>query len=77
METVTIEAENIQEARDYVETNYGPVYEKTLRSRGIHKKQSVWENSNILLNRRDIRQLDPPVLKDGDNLYLLPQMAGG
>jgi molybdopterin converting factor small subunit len=76
-ETVTIEAEDIEEARDYVETNYGPVYEKALKSRGIQKKQSVWEDSNILLNRRDIRQLDAPVLKDGDNLYLLPQMAGG
>jgi molybdopterin converting factor small subunit len=74
---VTIEANSIEEARDYVETNYGPVYEKTLKSRGIHKKQSVWDNSNVLLNRRDIRQLDEPVLKDGDNLDLLPPIAGG
>lgn len=75
--TVTIEANSIEEARDYVETNYGPVYEKILKSRGIHKKQSVWDNSNVLLNRRDIQQLDKPVLKDGDNLDLLPPIAGG
>lgn len=75
--TVTIEVNNIEEARDYVETTYGPVYEKTLKSRGIHEKQSVWENSNVLLNRRDIQQLDKPVLKDGDNLDLLPPIAGG
>jgi len=75
--TVTIEANSIEEARDYVEANFGPVYEKKLKSRGIHKKHSIWENSNILLNRRNIRQLDGPVLKDEDNLYLLPRIAGG
>jgi molybdopterin converting factor small subunit len=75
--TVTIEANNIEEARDYVETTYGPVYQKTLTSRGIHVKQSVWENSNVRLNRKAIQQLDEPVLKDGDNLDLLPQIAGG
>lgn len=75
--TVTVEVNTIAEARDYVETAYGPVYEKTLKSRGIHEKQSVWENSHVLLNRRDIRQLDEPVLKDGDNLDLLPPIAGG
>jgi molybdopterin converting factor small subunit len=26
--TVTVKAENIGEARDYVETNFGPVFEK-------------------------------------------------
>ena len=74
--TVTIEANNIKEARDY-ERTYGPAYAKKLKSRGIHEKQSVWENSHVLLNRRDIRQLDGLVLKDGDNLDLLPPMAGG
>jgi molybdopterin converting factor small subunit len=75
--TVTVEVDTIDEARNYVETTYGPVYEKTLKSRGIHAKQSVWENSNVLLNRRAIRPLDAPVLKDGDNLDLLPPIAGG
>ena len=77
MGTVTAEVNTLEEARDYVEMTYGPVYEKTLKSRGIHEKQSVWENSNVLLNRRDIRQLDEPVLKDGDILDLLPPIAGG
>jgi molybdopterin converting factor small subunit len=74
---VTVEVNSIEEARDYVETNYGPVYQKKLESRGIKKKQSVWDNSNILLNGRNIRQLDEPVLKDGDNLDLVSIVAGG
>jgi len=75
--TVTVEVNTIEEARNYVETTYGPVYEKTLKSRGIYEKQSVWENSNVLLNQREIRRLDEPVLKDGDKLDLLPPIAGG
>jgi len=74
---VTVEVNSIDEARDYVETNYGSVYQKKLKSRGIKKKQSVWDNSNVLLNGRNIRQLDETVLKDGDNLDLLPRVAGG
>jgi len=75
--SVTVEANSIDEARDYVETNYGPVFQKKLQSRGIKKKQSIWDNSNVLLNGRNIRQLDETVLKDGDNLDLLPRVAGG
>jgi len=74
---VTVEVNSIDEARDYVETNYGPVYQKKLKSRGIKKKQSVWDNSNVLLNGMNIKQLDEPFLKDGDNLYLLPLVGGG
>jgi len=74
---VTVEVNSIDEARDYVETNYGPVYQEKLKSRGINKKQSVWDNSSILLNGVDIRQLDEPVLKDDDTLNLIPTVAGG
>jgi molybdopterin converting factor small subunit len=74
---VTIDVNSIDEARNYVETNYGPEYEKKLKSRGVKKKQSVWDNSNILLSGTSIRQLDEPVLKDVDNLDLVPIVAGG
>lgn len=75
--TVTVEANSLDEARKYIETNFGPVFHKNLQFKGIKKKQSVWDNSNILLNGRNIRQSDKPELKDGDNLDLLPRVAGG
>ncbi|MGB8707441.1 MAG: hypothetical protein WCD72_05760 [Dehalococcoidia bacterium] len=75
--SITVEVTSIDEARDYVETNYGPVFQKKLKSRGVTKKQSVWDNSNVLLNSKNIRHLDKPVLKDGDNLDLLSRVAGG
>jgi molybdopterin converting factor small subunit len=72
-----VEVTSIDEARDYVETNYGPEYQEKLKSLGFSRKQSIWDNSNILLNGKNIRQLDKPVLKDGDKLDLVPRVAGG
>ena len=75
--SITVEVAGIDEARNYVETNYGAIFHKKLRSRGINKKQSIWDNSNVLLNGKNIRQLDKLVLKDGDRLDLLSRVAGG
>lgn len=75
--SVTVEVNSIDEARDYVEATYGPIFQKKLKSSGVTKKQSIWDNSNVLLNGRNIRHLDKPVLKDGDNLDLLSRVAGG
>jgi len=75
--SITVEVTSIDEARNYVEANYGPIFHKKIKSKGINRKQSVWDNSNVLLNGKNIRQLDKPVLKDGDNLDLLSKVAGG
>jgi molybdopterin converting factor small subunit len=77
VQSITVELASLDEARDYVETNYGPIFHKKLKLRGLKKKQSIWDNSNILLNGKNIRQLDKPVLKDGDKLDLLSKVAGG
>ncbi len=74
---ITADVGTIDEAKAYIETQYGPVYQEKFRSRGVNKKQSIWESSNILLNGRNIKQLDEPVLKDGDSLDLLLVVAGG
>jgi molybdopterin converting factor small subunit len=76
-QTVTVEIDNIDEAKEYVETHYGPAYEKKLKSMGVNKKQSIWDNSVFLLNGRNISQLGRPVLKDGDKLDLMLLVAGG
>jgi molybdopterin converting factor small subunit len=72
-----VEVSSIDEARDYVEANYGPIFQRNLKSRGVNKKQSIWDNSNVLLNGKNISQLDTPILKDGDKIDLLPKVAGG
>jgi molybdopterin converting factor small subunit len=76
-QAVKVEANSIGEVRNYVETNYDPLYQHKLRSRGVKRMQSVWESSNILLNGRNIRQLDEPILEDGDTIDLIPMVGGG
>jgi len=75
--TVTVNADSIDDVRDYVESNFGPVFEKRIRSIGGGKKQSIWDNSNILLNGTNIKLLNRIDFKDGDKLDLLPRVAGG
>lgn len=75
--TATAEVTTIDEARDYVETHYGPLYQNKLKSRGITKQQTIWDNSAVLLNGRNIKQMEKPTLNDGDTLDLLPIVAGG
>lgn len=76
-QTVTVNVNSIDEARDYVETHFGPVYEKKLKSMGANKKQSIWDNSNILLNGTNVKTLNAVTFKDGDKLDLVPKVAGG
>lgn len=75
--TVTVNVDSIDEARKYVETKFGPVFEKKIKSIGVGKMQSIWDNSNILLNGMNIKTLKVVIFKDGDRLDLLPRVAGG
>ena len=75
--TVIVNVDSIDDVRAYVETNFGPVFEKKIKSIGAGKKQSIWDNSNVLLNGTNIKLLNRIDLKDGDKLDLLPRVAGG
>jgi molybdopterin converting factor small subunit len=75
--SITVEVGSIDEAREYIETNYGPTFQKKLENTGVNKKQSIWDNSNILLNGKNINQLEALILKDGDKLDILSKVAGG
>ena len=75
--TVVVNVENIGEARDYVENNFGPVLEKKIKTLKVGKKKSIWNNSNILLNGTNIKLLNTINFKDGDKIDLLPRIGGG
>lgn len=75
--TVRAEVDTMDEARDYVEKIYRPVFEKKLQSMGVNEKQSVWDNSNILFNGKTIKSLDEVIPRDGDSVDLIPLIAGG
>ena len=74
---IELEADNINEVKDYIEDHFAPVFQEKFRSKGKKGNSSIWENSNILLNGKNIRKLNKPVLYDGDNIELLPKIAGG
>jgi molybdopterin converting factor small subunit len=75
--TVVVNLDNIGEARDYVEKNFGPAFEKKIKAMKVGKKESIWDNSNILLNGTNIKLLNTINFKDGDKIDLLPRIAGG
>lgn len=75
--TQTIEAADLNAVQDFIESRFGPVYREKLRARGIHRTYSIWDNSHILMNQRNIGVLAEYILKDGDTLCLLPKAAGG
>jgi molybdopterin converting factor small subunit len=75
--SIMVDVTSIDEARDYIEKNFGPILQEKLKARGINRMESIWDNSNILLNGKNIRQFDNLVLKDGGKIDLLPKVAGG
>ena len=74
---IELEANNINEVKDYIEDRFGLVFQEKLRAKGIKGNSSIWENSNILLNGKNIKKFKKQVLKDGDVIELLPKIAGG
>lgn len=74
---IELEADSINEVRDQIENLFGPVLQEKLKAKGIRGRNSIWENSNILLNGKNIKKLNKPVLNDGDKIELLPKIAGG
>jgi molybdopterin converting factor small subunit len=44
---------------------------------GITGKRRICDDSNILLNRVNIRQVTDHSLKDGDKLEIIPRFVGG
>jgi len=74
---ISIDASDIHAVRDYIETHYRPVFARKLQSMGVKKKESVWENSNILINGKTVSDFPQMVFKDGDRVDLIPLIAGG
>ena len=74
---IELEANNINEVKDYIEGHFDPVFQEKFRFKVIKGDSSIWENSNILLNGKNIKKFKKQVLKDGDVIELLPKIAGG
>ena len=77
IENLSVEATTVEDALKQIELTYGPAYHEKLRKRGITQQRKIGDDSNILLNRTNIRQLTSHVLKAGDTIDIIPRFAGG
>ena len=77
VDTIALQAGTVEGALAQVEDRYGPRYHARLLSRGVKIKRSITDDSNILLNRINIRQLSDHRLKEGDHMDLIPRFVGG
>jgi hypothetical protein len=77
MRSVSVNVYSLEEARVYVERNFGPVFERKLKSMGARKKMSIWDTSNVLLNGKGLKPEDIIALKDKDRIDLISRVTGG
>jgi molybdopterin converting factor small subunit len=75
--SVSAELGGSDELREHIEKLYGPAYDKNLRSRGVRQRASLWDDSHVLLNGRNVNGLQGTVLRDGDRINIFPSVAGG
>ena len=71
---VSVEAKNIQELIDGLEKNFPGI-----KARLCDEKGALRRFINIYVNEEDIRflNLDKTALKDGDEVSIIPAIAGG
>lgn len=71
---VTVEAKNIRELIDGLENNFPGIKERLCDEKGALRRFI-----NVYVNEEDIRflNLDKTALKDGDEVSIIPAIAGG
>ena len=75
--SVSVELGGIDELRAHIEKLYGPAYDQSLRLRGVRQRASLWDNSHVLLNGRNVNGFQGTQLQDGDRIDVVPSLAGG
>ncbi len=76
-DTINLQAGTVEDALTQVEDRYGPRYHEKLLNRGVKQMRRITDDSNVILNRINIRQLRDHTLKDGDHIDLIPRFVGG
>jgi molybdopterin converting factor small subunit len=77
IDSVTIQADNLDEALAEVEERFGPRLREQLRADGAQVDGKIQDYSLILLNGASLRNLKQTSLKEGDILQIFPPATGG
>ena len=73
----TLQADDIQDALNQLETKFGPRLREKLETAGVHLDGKIQHYSLILLNGISLRNIKSTVLKEGDVLHIFPPAIGG
>ena len=77
VDSVTLQADNLDEALAEVEERFGPRLREQLRADGVQVDGKIQDYSLILLNGTSLRNLKQTSLKEGDILQIFPPATGG
>ncbi len=77
VDSVPLQADNLDEALAEVEERFGPRLREQLRADGVQVDGKIQDYSLILLNGTSLRNLKQTSLKEKDALQIFPPAAGG
>ena len=75
--SVSLEADNIEDALAKIEDEFGARLREQLKIDGMQANGKLQDYSLILLNGISLRNLRQKDLKDGDVLQIFPPASGG
>ena len=77
VDSITIQADNLDGALAQVEKRFGPRLRERLQADGVQADGKIQDYSLILLNGTSLRNLKQTSLKEKDALQIFPPAAGG
>ncbi len=77
IDSITIDADNLEQALAQVDEKFGQKLREQLMANGIQVDGRIHEYSLVLLNGASLRNLKQTNLKDGDQLQIFPPATGG
>ena len=77
VDSITLQADNIDEAMAQLEEKFGSRLREKLEVDGIHLDGKIQDYSLILLNGITLRNLKSTDLREGDVLHVFPPAIGG
>ncbi len=77
VDSITLQADNMDEALAQLEEKFGSCLREKLEADGIHLDGKIQDYSLILLNGITLRNLKSTDLKEGDVLHIFHPAIGG
>jgi len=77
VDKVAIEAEDVEDALNQIDIEYGSALREKLQARGTKVVGKIQDFSLVLLNNTSLRNVKENSLHEGDVLRIFPPILGG